>query len=215
MRRAVNLWEVDRRAEVETIAARMESRPGLTVARLKKTFHGCSYLIERWNYLGRKMISPKFTGEFDASDRAKALNLMGIPRDEHDLDGYSIDTPAIGRNSPTWRKDATMELSAVIGREFEELSDLLDDLRIDDEDLREQAQVGDFHGTDRLLNRYERAMQACERRIRSLERSAVKAEKAPPEQPEASEPEATAESCSQTSNEPSESTYDQSVDMNE
>ena len=212
MRRTGLIWDVDRNAEVEEIAQRMQARPGLTVARLKKTFHGCKYLIERWNYLGRRMISPKFTGEFDDSDRAKALSLLGIPRDEHDLDCYSIDTPTVLRSSPTWRKEATLEISRLIGVEFADLNDLLDELRVEDEERRGQAELGEFHGTDRLLNRYERAIQASERRIRSLEKSGARAEKAAGEQPQ---PPPAPESGVPPNDEPAESTSDPLADQNE
>ena len=214
MRRAVHFWEVDRQSEVETIATRLESRPGLTVARLKKTFHGCSYLIERWNYLSRRMLSPKFTGQFTPSDRSKALNLAGIPRDEHDLECYPIDTPTVGRDRPTWRKEAILELSAVIWSDVAELNELLADLKIEDQERQEQAQLGEFHGVDRLLNQYERAIQGCERRIRRLEKLQT-APKPPSATSRVASADAPPQSSAASSTEPTKSVSDPLADMNE
>ena len=74
--RATLCWDEDRRVEAEEIASRLGRDPARTRRRLEQDRHGCEFLIERWEGLGRIL---REGGEWDDPQRSLALNLLGVP----------------------------------------------------------------------------------------------------------------------------------------
>ena len=81
--RAAILWDEERRVDAEQLGAKLHRNPGLMVAKLKRNVQGCAWLRERWESLE----SLAETGDWDASQRALALDMLAVPRElrEHCL----------------------------------------------------------------------------------------------------------------------------------
>src|SRR5262245_20749825 len=75
VRRAAACWEIDRRADAEQLLARLHSKPGPTLALLRRTSQGCRVLIELWEGLGRAL---EARGAWDDAQRALAQELVGV-----------------------------------------------------------------------------------------------------------------------------------------
>ena len=83
--RAESCWDLDRRREVEEIAADLSKRPASVVNRLRTTLQGREWLIDRWAILAR--IAER-DGGWDESQRSLAFDLLGAP-----AEGRSGGTP--------------------------------------------------------------------------------------------------------------------------
>ena len=79
--RAGVCWDDDRRLEVEVLAAKLAKTPPEVVERLKRTAHGCDWLIHRWAMLGHiaEMRRP-----WTDPQRTLAFNLLGTPLEFRD-----------------------------------------------------------------------------------------------------------------------------------
>jgi hypothetical protein len=78
-RRAEDFWDEDRRLAAAELAAGLPRRPDVVSRQLERTLQGVELLIERWEYLGKSLAS---SGTWDEQQRATALDLMGVPRDQ-------------------------------------------------------------------------------------------------------------------------------------
>src|SRR5206468_2636362 len=74
--RVLALWEVDRRAEAEKLAAGLARRPERVATQLRQTLHGARWLIERWEALIRALDGK---GYWTHEEHRRALNLLGVP----------------------------------------------------------------------------------------------------------------------------------------
>ena len=77
-RAGADLWDEDRRLEVEKIGAGIGRRPAQVVAQLRQTPHGCDWLIERWAALARLADVAGDQGWTDDQTRL-AHDLLGTP----------------------------------------------------------------------------------------------------------------------------------------
>ncbi len=68
-------WDEERQVDAEQLGVKLHRNPGLMVAKLKRNVHGCAWLRERWESLE----SVAETGDWDASQRALALDMMAVP----------------------------------------------------------------------------------------------------------------------------------------
>ena len=75
-RRAETAWEIDRRAEVETLAKKLEAEPSATLAQLRRSSYGVRWLKTRWEGLLRALDEPEGWNEIE---RNLALDLVGTP----------------------------------------------------------------------------------------------------------------------------------------
>ncbi len=76
--RAEDLWEEDRRAEVEQVGAKLAKAPGRVVTRLRQSPQGCDWLIERWAALAGVAEQPDFQ-TWDEEQTRLAWDLLGVP----------------------------------------------------------------------------------------------------------------------------------------
>ncbi len=193
--RAGIVWDVDQRARVETLATNLKKNPGQVVARLKTTYQGCLFLMERWAYLISKVSSDKFDGKLSSTNRVKALCLLGIPPDEWDDEESVISTNKISPDDKDWHQQAQKHLKCVFTREINRLIGLSKVLEVQDKEIQAKAMLGEFFINDATLNKAEREVARTERMIKALEKERLTAihdmsEDAldPPEASAASEP---------------------------
>ena len=73
-----DLWDEDRRLDVETIAKGLERQPAEVVAKLRQSPQGCDWLIERWAGLARLADMSLGRGWTDEQMRL-ARDLLGTP----------------------------------------------------------------------------------------------------------------------------------------
>ncbi|MFO0908311.1 MAG: hypothetical protein U0794_08115 [Isosphaeraceae bacterium] len=73
--RASVCWDLDRELAVEQLAASLRRRPGLTVAGLRRTRHGCEWLMARWESLRALAMLPE---GWDERQTALAHQLLGL-----------------------------------------------------------------------------------------------------------------------------------------
>ncbi len=193
--RAGVVWDVDQLARVETLASKLNKKPGQVVARLKTTYHGCLFLMKRWAYLISKVSSDKFAGELSPTNRIQALCLLGIPPDEWDDEESVISTDMISPDDKDRHLQVQKHLKAVFTHEINRLIDLSKVLEVQDKEMQAKAVLGEFFISDATLNKAEREAARSERMIKALEKerlSAIHNESEdrldPPEASAASEP---------------------------
>ncbi|WP_435019702.1 hypothetical protein TA3x_001434 [Tundrisphaera sp. TA3] len=76
--RAETFWDDDRRAEAEEIGARLALDPARSAERLRRTPHGCDWMIGRWELLAREVEQGRGWTEAHV---ALAHDLLGTPAD--------------------------------------------------------------------------------------------------------------------------------------
>ena len=144
------LWDADRRAEVEAIGAKLGKSPARVVADLRRTPHGCDWLIERWASLADLADTTGWTDEH-----------VGLA---HDL----LGTSESGRTGPIGRVIDERGLTvaadfapALLARTQIEQLRALRDLQLEADDALRAAVAGGaglLPGRDAaLLRRYEGA----------------------------------------------------------
>jgi hypothetical protein len=79
--RAFLWWDDDRKLAVEQLAQGLAKRPSLIAKQLERSVHGCDWLRERWEALGR-ILARK--GDWSDAERSLALDLLGTPADLRD-----------------------------------------------------------------------------------------------------------------------------------
>src|SRR4051794_13029358 len=88
------VWEVDRRAEIEALADRLARRPAIVAAKLAQSLYGCQWLLIRWRLLreavggGEGAMQP-----LDEERRGLAFDLLGL-RPEQRQGRTALDPPA-------------------------------------------------------------------------------------------------------------------------
>ena len=94
--RALTCWDDDQRVEVERIAAQLTKKPSQVVGWLRRSPHGCDWLIERWAMLASVADQHSWTDE----QSGLAYDLMGTPWEVRgDAPTHEIDVQGFGRNS--------------------------------------------------------------------------------------------------------------------
>ncbi len=168
--RAATVWDVDQSDRVETLALKLKKQPGQVVARLKTTYHGCLYLMDRWAYLIRKVSSDTFGGELTSIDRVKALCLLGIPPDEWTDTASVVSTDTIARDASDRHLQVGKHLKEIFTRELIRLSELSKVLEAQNKEMQAKAALGEFFDSDALLIKAEREVARSERQIKALEK---------------------------------------------
>jgi hypothetical protein len=96
--RAELTWDDDRALEAEVLGGMISKRPAETLTLLRKTFHGCEWLIKRWAMLAHA--ADNAGGSWTDAQVAMAFDLMGTPAEFRagkpgaslDLHGRVIET---------------------------------------------------------------------------------------------------------------------------
>ncbi len=149
--RAENLWNEDRRLEVEKVGADLERNPARVVATLRRSPQGCDWLIERWAALAR--IADASGGRGWTEDQARtALDLMGTPESSRvGPIGVMIDENGQTRGPASLARSQVAELRSLreVVAEADEVDRALVEAGLTDVASREVAN----------LRRYERAAQ--------------------------------------------------------
>ncbi len=77
-RRARLCWNEDRSLQAEELGATLSRKPSLVVCKLRRTLHGCDWLIGRWRNL---LLVLDRQGAWNKAQRALAIDLLGTPRE--------------------------------------------------------------------------------------------------------------------------------------
>jgi hypothetical protein len=141
--RATHTWDIDRRDEIEQLATALPKRPARVTARLRRSRHGCEWLIARWQGLADVLERGLAWTE---TEQSLALDLLGIPLELRDSIGFNAADP----------------LAGMVSREIERLqghkSNGLDQL---DQTERELAERGHEVVPDRERLRLRRYEASC------------------------------------------------------
>ena len=148
--KALLTWDLDREVEVERLGGKLSGRPEEVSRELRRTRHGCEWLIRRWSMLAHAADANK--GWTDDQTRL-AFDLLGTPLAfrEGNRPGLELDGP--GRSA-----DPALDPAAVARRQVEALELQRDELADLDEVERHLAETDLSHDADvecRRLRRYE------------------------------------------------------------
>src|SRR3954454_18706761 len=81
-------WDEAREDEVLALVKLLDTEPGAAVARLRRTGHGCRWLIARWKGLAERLETPESEGGgWGPGDWLEAIRLQGHFADPTHLDG--------------------------------------------------------------------------------------------------------------------------------
>src|SRR3954454_21619237 len=81
-------WDEAREDEVVALVKLLDTEPGAAVARLRRTGHGCRWLIARWKGLAERLEAPESEGGgWGPADCLEAIRLQGQFADPTHLDG--------------------------------------------------------------------------------------------------------------------------------
>jgi hypothetical protein len=150
MLRASISWDEDRRLEVVLLGSKLAGRPEEVVARLRDSFHGCAWLMERWAMLayaadaqGGTWTPEQVQLAFDLMATPSALRLGHQPGTSIDEAGKLIEE--------------TSGPADVARREITKLGERVEALRPVEAVVCEQAEAGlsDDDPELRRLRRYE------------------------------------------------------------
>jgi hypothetical protein len=174
--RAEYYWDQDRRAEADTLLARLDRNPSLYAPRLRQTLHGAQRLRRAFAALAA-LVAGGAAGEgeparpLDAVSRERAFDLLGLEPEERqgitplDLpDGCSGDDAALAAHQ-----------AAVIAQELADLDQLTSESYVElDEQNRLETMLGNFPDIDndtRLIRRYRsEAVRRADRALAELRR---------------------------------------------
>jgi hypothetical protein len=141
-------WDHARKVDAEATAEGLRRRPGSASARLGETRQGAELMLGRWESLRRSLDR----GTWDESDRATALDLLGVDRALRKPGQTALDGPE--------GADATAGVGAVIEAEVARLRSRLA-TTLARADARSRAEAGTALGVllskpAALIFRYER-----------------------------------------------------------
>ena len=147
--RALLSWDVDREAEVERLGAKLAGRPEEVSQELRRTKHGCEWLIRRWKMLAHAADSKPWTDD----QTRLAFDLLGTPLAFREGNRPGLELDDTGRVS-----DEATDPAAVARRQIEALEGQRDLVAEIDEVERHLAESDLSHDSDaecRRLRRYE------------------------------------------------------------
>jgi hypothetical protein len=153
--RAEDFWDIDRRLAAAELAAQLPRKPELVAWQLRKTLQGVDLLIGRWEVLGKTLA---MTGTWDESQRATALDLLGVPRDQRQGWTVLVPDPADGPGEAEW-------FARMVKRELGDLEALRPGLEGHDAVERLRAMAGDASPSDAELKRLRRYEKGCLRTL--------------------------------------------------
>ena len=147
--RALLTWDIDREAEIERLGAKLSGRPEEVSGELRRTKHGCEWLIRRWKMLAHAADTKPWT---DAQTRL-AFDLLGTPLAFREGIRPGLELDDSGRVI-----DEANDPAAVARRQIETLEGQRDLVAEIDEVERHLAESDLSHDADaecRRLHRYE------------------------------------------------------------
>ncbi len=154
--RAADFWEIDRKLAAAELAAALPRRPETVSWQLQKTIQGVDLLIGRWEVLGKSLA---LSGTWDDPQRATALDLMGVPRDQRQGWTVLVPDPADGLGEAEW-------FAQTVEGRLRDLRALRPGLEDHDAAERLRAMAGDASPMDAELKRLRRYEKGC---LRSLQ----------------------------------------------
>ena len=147
--RALLTWDIDREAEIERLGAKLAGRPEEVSKELRRTRHGCEWLIRRWKMLAHAADTKSWT---DTQTRL-AFDLLGTPLAFREGTRPGLELDDSGRVI-----DEALDPAAVARRQIEALEGQRDLVAEIDEVERHLAESDLSHDADaecRRLHRYE------------------------------------------------------------
>ncbi len=154
--RAADFWDVDRRLAAAELAARLPRSPETIAWQLQRTIQGVDLLIGRWEVLGKSLA---LSGTWDDQQRATALDLLGVPRDQRQGWTVLVPDPGDSLSEAAW-------FAQHVECRLRDLRALRPGLEDHDAAERLRAMAGDASPTDAELKRLRRYERGC---LRSLQ----------------------------------------------
>ena len=148
--RALLSWDVDREAEVERLGARLAGRPEEVAQELRRTKHGCQWLIRRWKMLAHAADANKSWSDNQAR---LVFDLLGTPLAFREGTQPGLELDDQGRVI-----DEATDPAAVARRQIEALEgrrDLVAEIDEVERHLAESDLSHDANAECRRLRRYE------------------------------------------------------------
>ena len=139
--RAELVWDDDRRLEALQLARKLADEPELVVEQLRRTPHGCDWLMDRWALLAN---AAEVAKGWTPDQIRLALNLLGTPAEFRESPPTAGDPASIAR-----RAIAELERRRDLVAELDEADRALAEADLDDETSPELKR----------LRRYESALQ--------------------------------------------------------
>jgi hypothetical protein len=154
---AARSWDLDRRAAIEDLGARLAKDPGRVARLLENTRQGADFKIERWRLLAGLVVSD---GGWNEAQHRVAFDLLGVPAELR---------PASGTVVPAG-DDAAADQAALAAREIARLEALQAEILVEqDEEQREMAEAGMPLEEDRITRRLRRYEMDCRRWLKRAE----------------------------------------------
>jgi hypothetical protein len=151
--RAELAWDDDRRLEAEEVGGLLAIQPGQAVEALRRTPHGCDWLMARWAMLAH---AADVNGEWDEAQTALAYDLLGTPREFRTLakPGTALDYDGRVVGDAARPAEVARDAIAELREQREAVAEL---------DAVERERVADDYDHDsdaelRRLRRYETAL---------------------------------------------------------
>ncbi len=157
--RAQTVWDADRTAVVEQLALKLRRNPSAVVAELRRTPHGCAWLIYRWDILGRALRAPEGWTE---AQTTLAFDLLGVPTEGR---GVSVVEAFACRQYPPGPVLRPIEIVVEMMAELQEHQELV---VVTDAKARDLAQADRVHLPTPALARVHHYGVALYRRFRHL-----------------------------------------------
>ncbi len=154
--RAEDFWDIDRRLAAAELAARLPRSPETIAWQLQRTIQGVDLLIGRWEVLGKSLA---LSGTWDDQQRATALDLLGVPRDQRQGWTVLVPDPGDSLSEAAW-------FAQHVECRLRDLRALRPGLEDHDAAERLRAMAGDASPTDAELKRLRRYERGC---LRSLQ----------------------------------------------
>ncbi len=168
--RASISWDVDRMLEAEILGQDLPKKPALVVAQLRRTSHGCQWLIDRW----LELLAALDAGvPWNVEQRSKALDLLGVDKALRSapslIDPAPHEDPIVAQ-----REEASYQIEALRTHK----SEVLDPIDERERKAAEQGQSFQVTTEHLQLSRFEsacmRRLQWASEQLRRKQRGALK-----------------------------------------
>src|SRR5262249_10872769 len=137
------------------LATRLPRRPEVVSWQLQETLQGVELLIGRWEVLGKSLA---LSGTWDETQRAAALDLMGVPRDQRQGWTPLVPDEGDGLTEVEW-------FAQIVACRLRDLNVLRPELEEHDEVERLRAMEGHASPSDAELKRLRRYEKGCLRTL--------------------------------------------------
>jgi hypothetical protein len=159
-RKSRMLWDSDKNLETSKWKQRLLKTPDVAVPELERSYQGCVYLIEYWEYLKGKVNDSMFDRNVDTEDSMVTSSLMGIPF--YQRTGWRDFMSAAHQGS---NEECRAFLIKIYDEQLARLRTLADERKqMEDHEYEMETQFAEFH-PDKTLRKLKRELRQIEREL--------------------------------------------------